>query len=144
MERRNTEKKYYVVYAQDRGLLWDAHIIIGKTPIGWETKIIQGTLPPMTAKELCGFFGAEFNPLYATRNHLKTRINRVIKAAAFHTGEYVANRIELRTAIDTRLCPHCKRMVCKSLSAGYRYECLYCNEGLKNKETIRTDKKQGR
>ena len=132
MERRTTEKKYYVVYELDKSLLWTAHTIVGKTPVGWETKAIQGFLPPMTARQLCDYFGVEYSTIYPD--------NRALKAIAFHSGEYKENRVALRLAIDTRLCSRCKNPVCKSLVDGYPFECLHCDENLMNFETIRTDK----
>lgn len=142
MERRTTEKKYYVVYELDKSLLWTAHTIVGKTPVGWETKAIQGFLPPMTARQLCDYFGVEYSTIYPDRSHLQTRINRALKAIAFHSGEYKENRVVLRLAIDTRLCSHCKRPVCKSLVDGCPFECLHCDENLMNFETIRADKNE--
>ena len=136
MEKRTTEKKYYVVDRNDKGLLWVANTIVGETPQGWKPKAIQGFLPPMTARELCDYFGVEFSEIYPQRSHLETRINRAIKAVAFHSGEYQHNRVALRLAIETRLCSHCKRPVVKSLVAGYPFECLHCDENLCAIETI--------
>lgn len=136
MERRVGEKEWYVVYKDDRDRLWQATMVIGKTPNTFDPQTIVGTLPKMTTKDLCNLFGVVYNETYHQRAHIETQINRKIRDSAFYGAEAKANLISLRAAMSTRYCPVCNRNLVMAQGKMTPFQCLFCNKTMKASETI--------
>lgn len=137
MERRTTEREYYVVCRDDKDRLWQATTIIGKTPSIVEPKKIVGTLPKMTPRELSDYFGIEYSAVYRMACHIETKINRKIRETGFYEAEGRRHYIALRLAISTRYCPACDRQVVRTkINSTTHFQCLYCDRFLRTRETI--------
>lgn len=136
MERRVGEKEWYVVYKDDRDRLWQATMVIGKTPRTFDPQTIVGTLPKMTTKDLCRLFGISYSETYNQKSHIETQVNRKIRNAAFYGAEQKPNLVSLRLAVSTRYCPVCNRQVVKTIKQMLPFHCLYCNKTLRASETI--------
>lgn len=137
MERRTTEREYYVVCRDDKDRLWQATTIIGETPRTVEPKKIVGTLPKMTPRELSDYFGIEYSAVYRMACHIETKINRKIRETGFYEAEGRRHYISLRLAISTRYCPVCDRQVVRTtINSTTHFQCLYCDRFLRTRETI--------